>query len=116
MTLQHNRQHIATKGFASAATARKLIASQTIAPHVIAATVECNDYAKEITVVACRAIRHQVKCGVELQAGQIYFMVRSAKFTNRWYVFSHNTCSSRDVLTYCTAQVEAYKANRLVAA
>src|SRR5579864_9126954 len=80
--LQHNRQHIATRGFASSATARKLNTARVIAPHILAATIEYSDYAHEMSVVAYRAIRHQVKCGVELQAGQVYFMVRSRKFTD----------------------------------
>ena len=81
---QHNRQHIATRGKASAATARLLIANaQQPAPHVIAATIECSDYATDVSVVACRSKSKQTQCGVQLRAGQIYFMVRSIKFTNR---------------------------------
>ena len=115
---QHNRQHLPVRGKASASTARKLNATRTVAPHVIAATVECSDYAAEIAVVACRSKGDQIKCGVALTAGQIYYMVRSRKFTNRWYVFAKNVCSSPDraLNVWCAAQVEAFKAARLVAA
>lgn len=115
---QHNIQHMPVRGTASAATARKLNASRTIAPHVIASTVECSDYAADVQVVACRSKSAQVKCGVSLAVGQIYFMVRSPKFVNRWYVFSKNKCSSHEqaIKVFCAAQVEAFKAARLVVA
>jgi len=114
--IQHNRQHIATKDVASAATARLLIANaQQPAPHVIAATIECGDYATDIAVVACRSKTHQMKCGIQLQAGQRYYKVRSIKFTNRWYVWTEQQCSSSTMQHFCTEQVEAYRAARLAA-
>ena len=118
MSLQHTRQHLPVRGKASAATARKLNATRTVAPHVTAATIECDGYAAEIAVVACRSKGDQIKCGVALDSGQIYYMVRSRKFTNRWYVFAKNVCSSPDraLNVWCAAQVEAFKASKLVAA
>jgi len=113
---QHNRQHIATRGKASAATARLLIANaQQPAPHVVAATIECGDYATDTAVVACRSKSAQVKCGVALAVGQVYFLVRSAKFMNRWYVWTEQQCSSSTMQHFCTEQVEAYRAARLAA-
>jgi hypothetical protein len=116
---QHTRQHLPVRGFASASTARKLIAaSQSPAAPPLAATVVCEDYDSAITVVPCRSKSVQIKCGVPLVLGQRYFMVRSAKFTTRWYVLTQNVhtgawvCSLRDMRERCVAQVEQYLAAR----
>ena len=88
--------------------ARNLIAgAQQPAAHVIKATEECSE-------------KVQIKCGIALVPGQIYWMVRSRKFTTRWYVVTKNVktnnwmCSSRDerVSAYCIGQVEAYRSAR----
>ena len=104
MSLQHTRQYLPVRGKASASTARKLNAMRIIAPHVIATTIECGDYATDIAVVACRSKSAQVKCGVAVAAGQVYFLVRSAKFMKRWYVCTKSACSSREMLTWCTGE------------
>jgi hypothetical protein len=101
--------------------ARNLIAgAQQPAAHVLKATEECSDYDASVTVVACKSKSVQIKCGVALVPGQLYWMVRSAKFTARWYVITRNVknnnwmCSSRDerVTSYCIGQVEAYRSAR----
>jgi hypothetical protein len=116
---QHTRQHLPVRGKASAATARKLIAaSQSPAAPTLAATIECSDYDASITVVPCRSKQLQVKCGVALIPNQRYFMVRSQKFSTRWYVLTRNAttgawmCSLRDMQSRCVAQVEAFLAAR----
>lgn len=112
--MQHTRQHMPVRGKASAATARKLIAaSQGPAQIYLERTVECEDYAPSITVVPCRSKQAQMKCGVVLVPGQRYFMVRSLKFTTRWYVLTQTKngtwmCSLRDVQDRCIAQAEAF--------
>lgn len=117
---QHTRQHLPVRGFASASTARKLIASsQSPAAPTLAATIECSDYDSSITVVPCRSKSIQIRCGVTLVPCQQYFMVRSQKFTNRWYVLTRNihtgawVCSLRDMQDRCVVQVEAFLAARV---
>lgn len=94
--------------------ARRLMASATQpAMPTIAATIECSDYADTITVVPCTSKINQEKCGVVLIPGQRYYMVRSPKFTTRWYVLTQNAtgawiCSLRDMCDRCVAQVERF--------
>jgi hypothetical protein len=111
----HVRQHLPVRGKAGAATARKLIAaSQGPSRITLAATEECAAYADHITVVPCRSKQLQVKCGVTLVPDQLYYMVRSPKFVNRWYVLTRNVssrawvCSLCDMQDRCVAQVEAF--------
>jgi hypothetical protein len=101
--------------------ARNLIAgAQQPAQHVFAATEENNDYDTNITVVPCKAQSIRIRCGVTLVPGQMYYMVRSTKFTNRWYLVTKNVrthawmCSSREeqVQARCIGKVEAFRAAR----
>ena len=118
---QHTVQHIALRGQASARTARKLIANaQGPAAITLTTTVECSAYADHIAVVPCRSKSVQIKCGVTLVPGQLYYMVRSTKFASRWYLLTKNgstgawMCSLRDVETRCVMQVEQFLAARNV--
>lgn len=110
-------QPIHRKGSRQRNQARNLIAgAQQPAPYVIAATEECDAYPLDVTVVPCKSRKLQQRAGVTLVPGQHYWMVRSPKFTLRWYVVTKNvktdewTCSSRDerIRQYCVKQVEQF--------
>lgn len=118
-------QPVYRTGTRSNALARRLVAcAQQVAPHIALATLECETYAESVTVVPCRSKAVQVKCGVTLVPGQVYFMVRSKKFTNRWYVATRNVasgewmCSSREmqICKSVVARVESFIAARKKAA
>src|SRR5262249_37485320 len=60
-------QPLIVRAKASAATARKLIAtSQGPASITLATTLECSDYAPDVMVVPCKSRSIQIKCGVTL--------------------------------------------------
>ncbi len=71
------------RGARSNATARRLIASQHIAPHVLASTVY---KPLVIDVRPCRALRDVTLAGIALRAGERFFLVASKKFAGRCYV------------------------------
>ncbi len=124
MTTITIRQPIYRSGAQQRAMARRLIAgAQQPAPHVLAATLECSDYDRSVTVVACKSRKLQQRAGVALVPGQLYWMVRSPKFVSRWYLVTRNVrsqswmTSSRDeqASTYCIDQVQAFIAARRAA-
>ena len=112
---QHTRQHMPVHGFKSASTARKLIAlSQGPAPLVLNATVPADETLTE-AVHARISFCKQIIGGIALDEWQAYFLVRSSKFTTRYYVVAkvgtQLVCSSKEqgVQARCLQVVEQYR-------
>lgn len=72
------------KGTAQAHTARALNAGRTIARSTLDATVLVEGV--DAQVIRCRAKEGFTKGRVTVEAGQQFFLVRSSKFANRYYV------------------------------
>ena len=107
---QPTRQHVEVRGFGSASTARKAIASARVArPFVQAALVADNSIAEQVTVRV--AMEDGLVGGIPVREDQAYYLVRSRKFANRFYVVvlvdGKYVCSSREekVIDYCITKV-----------
>lgn len=109
MTLQSTPRKSVTRG---ASVARRLVASTSIAAHVLNATIE--DFQVEKPVQRCRAEVGFVCGQAVILAGDVFYLVAS-KFEHRFYVLTQRNgrwqCSSREatVATRCIAQVEAMR-------
>ena len=92
-----------------AALARRLIATSTIARHVLNSTIE---YQSEKPVIRCRAHEGSVVGQVAILNGDLFYLVAS-RFAGRYYVVVNQqgtwTCSSKDerVAAHCITQVQA---------
>lgn len=111
--MSHNVQHMPVRGKASAATARKLIASsQRPAPFVLSSTILDEDI--EQTTSARIAFSDAVIAGLPVSANSVYYLVVSPKFAHRFYVVvklgSRYICSSREerIQQYCAKVVAQY--------
>jgi hypothetical protein len=104
------------RGTRSNATARRLVATSTaIAPSVLRSTVEHDDIHQD--AMRCFAMDDVTIAGIQIDAAIPYFyLVRSPKFTNRFYVLYRKAgrwlCSANDerVKAYCIQKVETYRA------
>jgi hypothetical protein len=112
---QHNRQHIATHGMASAATARKLIAlSRQPAPFVLRSTIVDETETQEVS--ARVSFHDETIAGLSMKANSVYYLVASKKFLHRYYVVIKQgerlICSSHEsgVATSCLHAVAQYQA------
>lgn len=96
------------RGMRSNATARRLIAGATIAPHVVRETIE---YTITKPVQPARMRESDMLAGVPLFAGQKFYLVQS-KFAGRCYVVARNrrtgewVCSSKDAASLCIRKVQ----------
>lgn len=108
-------QPIIRRGTRSNATARRLIAATTIAPHVLRETIEDSNVTKPVQ--PCKATETGMLAGVPLFAGQKFYLVQS-RFAGRCYVVTQNerngewTCSSKDAKRLCLDKVHIYLAAR----
>ena len=97
-------------GHKQAATARRLLTSTAIAPHVLRETVEATFNQR---VVRRRATEPVMAGHVLVAAGEYYFLVASSKFVGRFYLVSSDlACSSTNgaIAENCRKQVIAHVA------
>lgn len=109
------KQGVYTRGPRAAATARRLIANTSIAPHVLASTYK---YESTRDIVRMQAME-ACYCGqVVIEEQEIFYLVKS-KWASLYYVVKSNgACSSQDdrVAAACWARVLAYNLQTEVAA
>lgn len=88
------------RGTRSNATARRLIASTTVAPHVLAETVSVTKRNDEI--ISVKAGYTVNVAGMIVEKGEQYHLVASEKFATRYYCVRYNRlakqweCSASD--------------------
>lgn len=101
-----------TQRFIRRATARRLIASTSVAPYVRRSTVL--DERIEQPVMRCRAEAAAILAGIILTAGQHFYLVAS-KFSHRFYVVAKTAygwqCSAKEaaIQQRCICLVRDYR-------
>lgn len=89
------------RGTRSNATARRLIASTTVAPHVMTQTVSVTK--RNDPIISVKAGYTVNVAGQIIEKGEQYYLVASEKFATRYYCVRYNRlakeweCSAEDV-------------------
>ena len=108
------KQALYRSGSRSAATARRLIAATSIAPHVIQATIYDERFDGK-AVAFCKANERIQAGNIVVEAGQHFYIVAS-KFVGRFYIVNRKgQSSSKELETKHLQLVKQYIAERIAA-
>lgn len=117
---QHNVQHVAVRGAASASTARKMVYNTSVASHILNTTVADEQITGRVVMKVANS--DCMVGGLVIREDSAYYLVESPKFSGRYYVVVLSAdgtyrCSSRDERTIdrCIAAVVEYKSQRMAA-